>query len=71
VMMSLINNWDLSPSNNSIYKINDERRYVVSDLGASFGSTGNNFSRSKSSPKDYASSPWCKQLISRRSGIEA
>jgi hypothetical protein len=56
VMMSLINNWDLSPSNNSIYKINDERRYVVSDLGASFGSTGNNFKRSKSSPEGYANS---------------
>ena len=61
VLMSLINNWDLSPSNNSIYKINDERRYVVSDLGASFGSTGNNFSRSKSSPKDFANSKFIEK----------
>ena len=61
VMMSLINNWDLSPSNNSIYKINDERRYVVSDLGASFGSTGNNFARSKSSPKDFANSKFIEK----------
>jgi hypothetical protein len=61
VMMSLINNWDLSPSNNSIYIINDERRYVVKDLGASFGSTGNNFSRSKSSPKDYANSKFIER----------
>jgi hypothetical protein len=61
VMMSLINNWDLSSANNSIYLINDERRYVVSDLGACFGSTGNNFSRSKSSPKDYANSKFIER----------
>jgi hypothetical protein len=56
VLMSLINNWDLKSVNNSIYAIGDERRYVISDLGASFGNTGNSFSRSKSSPKDYANS---------------
>jgi hypothetical protein len=56
VMMALINNWDLKSVNNSIYEIGDERRYVVSDLGASFGNTGNSLTRSKSSPKDYARS---------------
>ena len=56
VMMSLINNWDLKSVNNSIYEIGDEHRYVVSDLGASFGNTGSPITRSKSSPKDYASS---------------
>lgn len=56
VMMSLINNWDLKSVNNSIYEIGDEHRYVVSDLGASFGNTGNSFMRSKGSPKDYARS---------------
>ena len=61
VMMSLVNNWDLSTANNSIYKIGDERRYVVSDLGASLGNTGNNFTRSKSSPKDYARSKFIKK----------
>ena len=61
VMMSLVNDWDLSAVNNSIYKIGDERRYVVSDLGASLGNTGNNFTRSKSSPKDYARSKFIKK----------
>jgi len=56
VMMSLINNWDLKSVNNSIYEIGEERRYVVSDLGASFGNTGNSITRSKGSPKDYARS---------------
>jgi hypothetical protein len=42
VMMALINNWDLKDENNSIYDekrrgLPDERIYMVSDLGASFG----------------------------------
>jgi hypothetical protein len=61
VMMSLINDWDLSAKNNSIYEIGDVRRYAVSDLGASLGNTGNNFTRSKSSPKDYARSKFIKK----------
>jgi hypothetical protein len=61
VMMALINNWDLKSVNNSIYAIGDERRYVICDLGASFGNTGNTFSRSKSSPKDYASSKFIEK----------
>jgi len=61
VMMSLVNDWDISTNNNSIYEIGDERRYVVSDLGASLGKTGNNFTRSKSSPRDYARSKFIKK----------
>lgn len=42
VMMSLFNNWDVKDENNAIYK--DERSgrdlYLVTDLGASFGSIG-------------------------------
>ena len=64
VMMSLVNDWDLSATNNSIYEISDERRFVVSDLGASLGNTGNNFTRSKSSPKDYARSKFIKRSTS-------
>ena len=33
-----------------------ERRYVVSDVGATFGNTGNSLTRSKGVPKDYADS---------------
>jgi len=47
VLMALINNWDLKDSNNAVYqeKQSDEsgelrQIYVVSDLGASFGTTG-------------------------------
>lgn len=42
VMMALINNWDLKDENNSVYdeKGSGEHVYLVSDLGASFGTTG-------------------------------
>lgn len=56
VMMSLLNNWDLAPTNNSIYEVNGERRYVVSDVGATFGNSGNSLTRSKSAAKSYANS---------------
>jgi hypothetical protein len=38
VMMALVNNWDLKDENNSVYKNGKaEQMYMVSDLGASFG----------------------------------
>jgi hypothetical protein len=53
-MMALINNWDLKEVNNAIYGDKGTgRRYVVSDLGASFGETGNSITRSKSNLEDY------------------
>ncbi|HUK30886.1 MAG TPA: hypothetical protein VLV89_07220 [Candidatus Acidoferrum sp.] len=40
VLMSLMNNWDLTENNNKVYVIDKERRFVDSDLGAAFGETG-------------------------------
>lgn len=44
VMMALMNSWDLKDENNAVYEDsaagNPRRIYVVSDLGASFGTTG-------------------------------
>jgi hypothetical protein len=41
VMMSLINNWDVKDENNAIYQDKPGQQfYVVTDLGASFGSIG-------------------------------
>ncbi len=57
VMMALINNWDLKPENNKIYSEKDtERRYVVSDEGASFGRTGGVTTRSKNNLQQYRES---------------
>jgi hypothetical protein len=54
VMMALLNNWDLKDINNTIHQVGSERQYVVTDLGASFGNTGNSLTRSKSAPQEYA-----------------
>jgi hypothetical protein len=55
VMMAVINNWDLKEINNAIYdKGGVEGRYVISDLGASLGRTGNSFARSRGVMKDYS-----------------
>ena len=44
VMMALLNNWDLKDDNNEVYEVVNagKREYIyrVSDLGASFGSSG-------------------------------
>jgi len=51
--MALINNWDLKGVNNAVYADKGtRRRYVVSDLGASFGETGITINRSKSNLED-------------------
>ncbi len=39
-LMAVINNWDLKDENNAIYKQGDQRVYMISDLGASFGCPG-------------------------------
>ncbi len=55
VMMALINNWDLKDVNNSIFREKGseglesaEELYMVTDLGASFGTTGYNWPARKS-----------------------
>jgi len=60
VMMAVINNWDLKEENNAIrdFKKGDEngdtREYEVSDLGASFGTTGRKLSHTKSKGNLYS-----------------
>jgi hypothetical protein len=63
IMMALINNWDLKEINNAVYQEKGERpRYVVSDLGATFGETGNTITRSKSNPEDYSKSEFIQKV---------
>jgi hypothetical protein len=62
VMMALLNNWDLKEINNGIEEVDGERRYVVTDMGATFGKTGNTFTRSKSVLKDYANSKFVEKV---------
>jgi hypothetical protein len=46
-LMALINNWDLKDENNAIYKDGSQTTYMVSDLGASFGSAGRSWPRDR------------------------
>ena len=48
VMMALMNNWDLKDANNKVRKEDGESVYMVSDLGASFGSASRTFPKDKS-----------------------
>ena len=64
VLMAVMNNWDLKDANNSVYLTHGEppeARYVVSDLGASFGSTGLAWTQ-KGNPTAYCSSKWIKAV---------
>lgn len=61
LMMAFINNWDMKSANNVIIKDGNARKYVISDLGVSFGKTGSNslplfwrIGRSRNNPRDYA-----------------
>lgn len=66
VMMALINNWDLKDENNKVYTPKDGKVpiYLVSDLGASFGSTGLTlpFSHSKGYLDAYVSSSFITKV---------
>jgi len=64
IMMALINNWDLKQVNNAVYvEKNGEVRYVVADLGASFGRTGNPLTRSKSNWADYQETKFIEKIM--------
>ena len=55
VMMALLNNWDLKDVNNRVFDtLAGGEEYGITDLGATFGRTGNVITRSKGVSKDYA-----------------
>ena len=68
ILMVMINNWDMKDDNNEILARRGdttgegELRYIISDLGGSFGKTGGFFSRSRNSPEDFAKSEFIKKV---------
>jgi hypothetical protein len=59
IFMLMINNWDMKDDNNEILASKDQPtggklRYIISDLGATFGKTGGFFSRTRNESEDYA-----------------
>jgi hypothetical protein len=61
VMMALMNNWDIKPENNSIYDAGSEHHYVASDVGATFGRTGNTLTRTKDNLQHYSDSKFIRK----------
>jgi len=69
VIMLLMSNWDIKDSNNQIVwvKGSDKLRYIISDLGATFGKTGSlpffwRFTRSRNNPEDYEKATFVKNV---------
>ena len=67
VMMALMNNWDLKNQNNSIYSNSSypsQKIYLVSDLGATFGTTGFSWTqeKSKGNVKSYSHSKFIRRV---------
>jgi len=63
VMMALINNWDLKAINNGTSDTaGGGRQYGITDLGATFGRTGNSLNRSKGLLRDYAETPFIEKV---------
>jgi hypothetical protein len=69
VMMLLLSNWDIKDSNNEIIQVRGTKklRYIISDLGATFGKTGSlpviwRFTRSRNKPEDYEEAKFIEGL---------
>ena len=65
VIMLLLDNWDIKDENNRIIHVrnadgSEELRYIISDLGGTFGKTGGVFSRTRNEPEDYAKAKFIK-----------
>jgi hypothetical protein len=67
-LMALLENWDIKDDNNKIIAVRNEAtgetelHYIISDLGATFGKTGNFISRSRNKPEDYVDAKFIKGI---------
>lgn len=75
IMMAMINNWDLKDSNNVIVQVGDngnaELRYIISDLGATFGHASTTplfwrLTRSRNNPGKFAKTKFFEKVKSDR-----
>ena len=68
ILMVMFNNWDMKDDNNEILAMRNpntgeaELRYIISDLGGTFGKTGGFFSRSRNEPKDFVKADFIKAV---------
>jgi hypothetical protein len=63
-LMALISNWDLKDINNSVYRKASQSVFMVSDLGATFGSAGATWpiSRAKNNLTSYSDSKFIRRI---------
>jgi hypothetical protein len=74
IMMALVNNWDIKDTNNKVLRARgeapgrDELRYIVSDLGATFGRVKLDapvlwrIRRNRNDPEDYRRDPFLEEV---------
>src|SRR5690349_18806070 len=68
ILMLMLNNWDMKDDNNEILAMRGdttgegELRYIISDLGATFGKTGGVISRSRNDVPDYVKAEFIKKV---------
>ena len=68
ILMVMLNNWDMKDDNNEILAMRGdttgegELRYIISDLGATFGKTGGVISRSRNKPSDYVKAEFIEKV---------
>jgi hypothetical protein len=67
ILMVLINNWDMKDDNNEILASRTDtgevvHRYIISDLGGTFGKTGGIFTRSRNKPSDFVKADFIKKV---------
>lgn len=77
VMMAFLNNWDIKDENNKVIQLRSEQtgtyeaRYIISDLGATFGKTGGGaplvwrLTRSRNKPEDYHKETFVEEVKGR------
>jgi hypothetical protein len=68
ILMVMLNNWDMKDDNNEILAMRGdttgegELRYIISDLGATFGKTGGFLSRSRNDVPDFVKAEFIKKV---------
>jgi hypothetical protein len=69
VLMAMLNNWDIKDTNNRVLFVAGspgELRYVISDLGATFGKTGNAITHNRNEPETFVKTKFIKGVAGGR-----
>ncbi len=77
LMMAMFNNWDMKNDNNVILESRNDRFYVISDLGATFGKMGISdlpmlrwIGRTRNNPEDYSKSKTFVKKVDKKGRVK-